>query len=135
MKIGRITDRQSTIDFQRFVAQRICTYVYSVENAARVAKLSTDEMAVEKVWTLPVQRHSYGNGFVVCGILYLVRDTRVKTTSIDYAYDMYSEQPVDGVKLSFTNPFEMNNMIAYNPAEKTIYSWDKGNQLVYRLLM
>jgi len=101
----------------------------------RVAKLSVDYMDVEKSWTLPVRHRSFGNGFVVCGILYLIRDIRVKTTSIDYAYDMYSELPVDDVRLSFTNPFEMNNMVAYNPAEKTIYSWDKGHQLVYRLLM
>ena len=100
-----------------------------------MAKLSIDELVVEKVWPLAVQRHSYGNGFVVCGILYLVRDTRAKTTIIDYAFDMYTQQPVDGIKLSFTSPFEMNNMIAYNPVEKTIYSWDKGNQLVYRLVM
>jgi len=101
----------------------------------RVAKLSTDDMTVEKMWTLSVQHHNYGNGFVVCGVLYLVRNTRVKTTQVDYAYDMYAEQQISGVRLSFTNPFEMNNMVAYNPSEKTIYSWDKGNQLVYRLLM
>ena len=83
---------------------------------------------------MPVQHRHFDNGFVVCGILYLVRDTRVKTTSIDYAYDMYSDMPVSGVRLSFTNPFEMNNMVAYNPVQKSIYSWDKGNQLVYRLL-
>lgn len=109
--------------------------VCSDENALRVAKLSTDQMAVDKVWTLPVQHRSFGNGFIVCGIVYFVRDTRAKTTNIDYAYDMYSGLPINGVRLSFTNPFEMNNMIAYNPAEKTLYSWDKGNQLVYRLLM
>lgn len=101
----------------------------------RVAKLSTDEMSVEKAWTIPVQHRSFGNGFIACGILYLVRDTRAKTTVVDYAYDLYSETPINGVRLSFTNPFEMNNMIAYNPNDKFIYSWDKGNQLVYRLLM
>jgi len=101
----------------------------------RVAKLSTEEMTVEKSWTIPVQHGGFGNGFIACGVLYLVRDTRAKTTSVDYAYDLYAEAPLSGVRLSFTNPFEMNNMIAYNPNEKTIYSWDKGNQLVYRLLM
>ena len=113
--------------------------VHSVESddygRLRLAKLSTDDMTVDKAWTLPVHHRSFGNGFIVCGILYLVRDTRVKTTSIDYAYDIYAASPIDSVRLSFTNPFEMNNMIAYNPAERTIYSWDKGNQLVYRLLM
>ena len=101
----------------------------------RVAKLSTHAMSVEKVWTIPVQHRRFGNGFIACGILYLVRDTRAKTTVVDYAYDMYLQTPVAGVRLSFTNPFEMNNMIAYNPVEKKIYSWDKGNQLVYQLLM
>lgn len=101
----------------------------------RVAKLSIADMSVEKAWTLPVQHHNFGNGFIVCGVLYLVRDTRVKTTSVDYAFDLYAQTPINGVRLSFTNPFEMNNMIAYNPDQKTIYSWDKGNQLVYPMLM
>jgi len=101
----------------------------------RLAKLNTDEMSVDKVWTIGVQHRSFGNGFVACGVLYLVRDTRAKTTSVDYAYDVYAETTVNGVRLSFTNPFEMNNMVAYNPREKTLYSWDKGNQLIYRLLM
>jgi len=92
-------------------------------------------MSVEKTWTLPVHHRSFGNGFVVCGVVYLVRDTRAKTTSVDYAYDMYWEEPISGLRLTFTNPFEMNNMVAYNPSQKTIYSWDKGNQLVYQLLM
>jgi len=100
-----------------------------------VAKLSVDRMSVEKVWSLPVQHRSFGNGFVACGVVYLIRDTRAKTTNIDYAYDMYSQQPISDVRLTFTNPFEMNNMVTYNPAEKQIYSWDKGNQLIYRLLM
>jgi len=90
-------------------------------------------MTVEKSWTVPVEHRRFGNGFIVCGILYLVRDTRTKTTGV-YAYDIYSRRPINASGIVFTNPFEMNNMVAYNPAEKRLYGWDKGNQLVYRLV-
>jgi len=117
-----------------------CNCKRSVDNEVtdvlRVTKLSTEpKLEVEKVWSLPVQHRGYGNSFIVCGVMYLVRDTRAKTTSVDYAYDLYADRKISGIRLTFTNPFEMNNMIAYNPAEKTLYGWDKGNQLVYRLLM
>ncbi|ELU00885.1 hypothetical protein CAPTEDRAFT_221151 [Capitella teleta] len=100
-----------------------------------VSKLNPDDLVIEKTWNITVKHREYGNGFVTCGVLYLIRDTHAKTTVIDFAYDLYLKEYVSNVRLKFTNPFQMNNMVAYNPKEKQIYSWDKGNQLTYPLLI
>ena len=99
-----------------------------------VSKLSPADLTVEKTWNITVQRHHYGNGFITCGVLYLIKDTKAKTTLIDFAYDLYTKEN-KSVRLKFTNPFQMNNMIAYNPADNKLYCWDKGNQLIYPLLL
>ena len=99
-----------------------------------VSKLEPESLRVMKTWNITVNHRHYGNGFITCGVLYLVKNTRLKTTVVDFAYDLYTKQEVN-VRLKFTNPFQMNNMISYNPREKKIYSWDKGNVLTYPLLM
>ena len=99
-----------------------------------VTKLDPVTLTIEKTWNLTVDHENYGNGFIICGVLYLVKDVRVKATVIDYAYDLYKKEK-RSVRLKFTNPFQMNNMISYNPLERQIYSWDKGNQLTYPLLV
>ena len=72
---------------------------------------------------------------MTCGVLYLIRNTHAKSTLIDFAYDLYTKERLTNIRLQFTNPFQMNNMISYNPLEGRIYSWDKGNQLTYPLLL
>ena len=37
------------------------------------------------------------------------------------------------VDIPFTNKFEWNTMVDYNPHEKTLYSWDKGHQVIYNV--
>ena len=104
-------------------------------NQLLVAKLDAETLAVEKRWNISVDHQRYGNGFITCGVLYLVRDTRVKNTLIDFAYDLYEKEMLPQVRLKFSNPFQMNNMVSYNPSEQKIYSWDRGNQLTYPLLL
>ena len=99
-----------------------------------VSKVNPEHLRLEKTWNVSVDHQTYGNGFIACGVLYLVRNTTAKETLIDFAYDLYDKSQLT-VRLKFTNPFQMNNMIAYNPLEKKVYTWDKGNQLTYMLLM
>ena len=104
------------------------------DTALLVSKLDPDALSVVKTWNITVDHKSRGNGFITCGVLYLVNSVRSKITKIDFAYDLYEKRQLD-VDLRFTNPFQMNNMIAYNPKTKEIHSWDKGNQLTYPLLL
>ena len=100
-----------------------------------VSKLDDIDLTIQKTWKINVDHKHYGNGFITCGVVYLIKNTQSKTTVIDFAYDLYRKQELDNVRLKFTNPFQMTNMVAYNPAEEKIYSWDKGNVLTYPLLL
>jgi len=114
--------------------------IYKVDDetaaeSVRVTKLNAWNLQPERVWDIAVRSQDYGNGFVACGILYLVRDVHSKNTVIDFAYDLYSGERLQSVRLKFTNPFKMNNMLAYNPLEQKIYGWDRGNQITYPILI
>ena len=68
-------------------------------------------------------------------MVYLIKDTTRAETSIDFAYDLYAERRLENFKTPFYSPYERNNMVAYNPNDGKIYTWDKGNQLTYLLLL
>jgi len=112
--------------------------IYSLEQddfSLMVVKLDPIDLSIMKTWNVTVDHRQYGNGFITCGVLYLVKDTRVKNTVIDFAFDLYTKEYFSNVRLIFTNPFQMNNMVSYNPQKKQIYGWDRGNQLTYPLLI
>jgi Olfactomedin-like domain len=100
-----------------------------------VSKHDLDDLTIQKTWTISSARpKAFGNGWITCGVLYLVRDVTSEATQIDFAYDLYTKQELN-VSLRFNNPYRMNNMIAYNYQEKTIYSWDMRHLLTYPLLL
>jgi hypothetical protein len=99
-----------------------------------VSKLDLEHLTIEKTWNISVRHQQYGNSMIVCGVLYLIKDVTSKKTLIDYAYDLYTKQTIN-ISLQFHNPYQMNNMIAYNHVERTIYSCDKGHLLTYPLLL
>jgi len=111
--------------------------IYAAEherNFLLVSKLDPVELSIEKTWNITVRHRQYGNGFVACGLLYLIRDVTSQTTVIDYAFDLYTKQLFD-VNLGFNNPYRMNTMITFNHAERQIYSWDYRHLLTYPLLL
>lgn len=106
----------------------------SDDHSILVSKLNPWNLAKQNTWNISVRHQEYGNGFVTCGVLYLVKDTRTKNTVVDIAYDLYNNK-MHSVRLKFTNPFKMNNMISYNPRDQKIYGWDKGYQITYPVLL
>lgn len=111
--------------------------IYAAEaevDYTQVAKIRPEDMSIMKTWNVTARHAAYGNGFIACGTLYLLRDTHAKMSTIDFAYDLYGKVGVS-VRLRVTNPFLMTNMVTYNPKDKQIYSWDKGYQLTYQLIM
>lgn len=98
-----------------------------------VSKMNPETLDIIKTWELTVNHRSYGNGFIICGVLYLVKDPNRLNTHIDYAYDLYKSKEIK-LNIKFTNPYQMNNMISYNPNENLIYGWDMGNQITYPML-
>ncbi|XP_013398493.1 gliomedin isoform X2 [Lingula anatina] len=106
----------------------------SKDDVLYVAKLNPSHLAIQKLWDIKVDHRRYGNGFITCGVLYLLASGKVQHTEINYAYDLYQNKPLN-ISIPFTNPFKLNNMLSYNPQEQSLHVWDKGNQLTIPILL
>ncbi len=56
--------------------------------------------------------------FIVCGVLYAVDSVVDRNTKIRLALDLYRNQLLDDVNLSFTNPFKRTTTVGYNHRSK-----------------
>ena len=102
-----------------------------------ISRLDTHAMSVVSTWSIGARHADYGNGFVVCGVLYLVRDVRARHGApLDFAYDLYERQHVDSTgdgHATFNSPYQLTTALAYNARDQRLYTWDNGNQLTYPL--
>lgn len=48
-----------------------------------------------------------------------------------FALDLYKNERINDVNLSFTNPFAHTTLVQYNPQYKELFTWDQGNLLTY----
>lgn len=69
------------------------------------------------------------NSFIMCGILYGVRDGKKLKSRIDMAYDLYEDRFLDNFDVTWYNPYELNTMLDYNPYDKRLYFNDNQNFL------
>ncbi|CAI9733769.1 Hypothetical predicted protein [Octopus vulgaris] len=104
----------------------------SSEETLIVVKLDGDTLQILKKWELPIKHRSYGNAFIVCGVLYLVQSVSKPKTKVEIVYDLYADVKLCKV-LDFSNPFGHNYMIAFY--HKKIYGYDNGNEITYPVLM
>jgi len=104
-----------------------------------VSRLDTEAMTVTSTWSIAVRHSDYGNGFVICGVLYLVGDVTARHgAAVDFAYDLYERRRVENkndVSPTFISPYQLTTALAYNPRDRRLYTWDNGNQLTYPLLV
>uniref|UniRef100_A0A914H0B2 Olfactomedin-like domain-containing protein n=1 Tax=Globodera rostochiensis TaxID=31243 RepID=A0A914H0B2_GLORO len=91
-----------------------------------VAKMDINNLSVYNMWNLTMINHTdVSNGFVLCGVLYLVRSSNDLKTDISVAFDFYREryrQP----NIRWLNLYGNANQIAYNPYDRRIYVYDNG---------
>uniref|UniRef100_F1KVC2 Gliomedin n=2 Tax=Ascaris TaxID=6251 RepID=F1KVC2_ASCSU len=91
-----------------------------------VSKLDINNLTIYETWNLTLINHTeVANGFVVCGVLYLVSSSYELKSDISIAYDFYRNK-YRAPNIRWVNLYRNANMMSYNPYDKRIYVYDHG---------
>ena len=95
------------------------------------------ELLLLRVMPFPqLDSRRFGSMFVICGVLYGLDSVSQANARIKFALDLFLNRslPLES-EIAFTNPFQSNNFLTYNPAQHKIFGWDHSTLIEYPLLL
>ncbi|XP_035390327.1 olfactomedin-like protein 2B isoform X1 [Electrophorus electricus] len=96
-------------------------------------KLNPYDLHKENAWRTGLRRNTYGNSFVICGVLYAVDSYEHMNANISYAFDTHTHTQMVPW-LPFVNNYTYTTQIDYNPKDRMLYAWDNGRQVTYDVI-
>ncbi len=101
-------------------------YHYEKEEYLVASELDLRNLTIKRTWNLTLINHTkVANGFVICGVLYLVRSGFHLQSEIYIAYDFYRNR-YRHPDVKWINLYKNTNMVSYNRFDKRIYIYDHG---------
>ncbi|GCB59767.1 olfactomedin-like protein 3 [Scyliorhinus torazame] len=102
-----------------------------------LARLDPKTLDIEQMWDTPCPIENAENAFVICGTLYVVYNSKLRSRSrIQCVYDVNGIVTNELAPLVyFPKRYGTHSSIKYSPRENYLYAWDDGYQIIYRLAM
>ena len=95
-----------------------------------ISKLNPATLDFEWTQFLTKSMKSFGNCFIICAKLYCTGSHIDSQTTTTFVYDLYERTEIQQ-PLPIRNEYQFTAMLDYNPADKKLYGWDRGNLVTY----
>ncbi|XP_037535560.1 olfactomedin-like protein 3A [Nematolebias whitei] len=107
------------------------------ERHISLAKMDSNSLDIEQMWDTNCPRENAEVGFVICGTLYVVYNTkqpgRSRVQCVFDVNDMVTNE--EAPLVYFPKRYGSHSSLKYNPQEQLLYAWDDGYQILYKLIM
>uniref|UniRef100_A0A1A7WC81 Olfactomedin-like 3b n=1 Tax=Iconisemion striatum TaxID=60296 RepID=A0A1A7WC81_9TELE len=114
--------------------------IYATQQNERhisLAKMDSSSLDIEQMWETNCPRENAEVGFVICGTLYVVYNTkqpgRSRLQCVFDVNDMVTNE--EAPLFYFPKRYGLHSSLKYNPQEQLLYAWDDGYQVLYKLIM